>query len=108
MIWRGRRGKTGIRGARSSSGEFHSPFVGASKFLIGIMNFEDAQFVGRPAGAMNRARSHVNGRIRQGGGSYGCLCGRLDMQAEGYSVTAERIPDSKGRAGRPIFAVRVG
>jgi len=31
--------------------EFHSSFVGASKFLILIMNFEDAQFAAPPGQA---------------------------------------------------------
>ena len=35
-------------GARSSSGELRSPFVGASEFLILIMNSEDAQLLAPP------------------------------------------------------------
>ena len=41
-------GRKGAGDARSSSDGLRPSFVGASKFLIGIMNFEDAQLLAPP------------------------------------------------------------
>ena len=41
--------------ARSSSDGLRPPFVGASKFLIPIMNFDDAQLVCRPVSAFRHS-----------------------------------------------------
>jgi len=46
--------------ARSFSCELRSPFVGASKFLILIMNFEDAQFVTPPVRRVFNAPAPTN------------------------------------------------
>jgi len=55
---KGERKGAALLCARSSLRKLRFRFVGAPKFLILIMNFEDAQFVKPPVRRVSRARSH--------------------------------------------------
>ena len=65
-------------GARSYSGEFHSPFVGAFKFLVLTVNLKDAQLHAPPGRRVSNAPAPMRPeRKLMFSDSYISFCGRL-------------------------------